>query len=152
MAMAAPARLPAVAWAQRRDLLYLTFESPGGKTPKVSVRHDGGAATIEYRCDAAEEGAAPFACDLELFGDVNESETKVSVTARGMFMVAAKTESGPHWPRLLKAAGKAPNHVKVDFAKFIDEDEEEEELAPGEVQHGTKSSDIQERHRCRRDV
>ena len=33
--------------------------------------------------------------------------------------------SGPHWPRLLKAAGKVP-HVKTDFNKWVDEDEEDE--------------------------
>jgi hypothetical protein len=33
--------------------------------------------------------------------------------------------SGEHWPRLLKAKGKVP-HVKTDFDKWVDEDEEEE--------------------------
>ena len=33
--------------------------------------------------------------------------------------------SGPHWPRLLKAPGKVP-HVKTDFDKWVDEDEEDE--------------------------
>ena len=33
--------------------------------------------------------------------------------------------SGEHWPRLLRAKGKVP-HVKTDFNKWVDEDEEEE--------------------------
>ena len=33
--------------------------------------------------------------------------------------------SGPHWPRLLKQKHKDP-HVKTDFDKWVDEDEEEE--------------------------
>lgn len=35
------------------------------------------------------------------------------------------SNSGPHWPRLLKAPGKVP-HVKTDFNKWVDEDEEDE--------------------------
>ena len=35
------------------------------------------------------------------------------------------SHSGPHWPRLLKAPGKVP-HVKTDFNKWVDEDEEDE--------------------------
>ena len=36
-----------------------------------------------------------------------------------------RPHSGPHWPRLLKANGKFP-HVKTDFDKWVDEDEEDE--------------------------
>lgn len=33
--------------------------------------------------------------------------------------------AGPHWERLLAAKGKVP-HVKTDFNKWVDEDEEDE--------------------------
>ena len=38
-----------------------------------------------------------------------------------------KTESGPFWGRLLKAPGKPPHFVKVDWSKYKDEDDEEKE-------------------------
>lgn len=40
-------------------------------------------------------------------------------------MEPCSKNSGPHWPRLLKAPGKLP-HVKTDFNKWVDEDEEDE--------------------------
>ena len=45
-----------------------------------------------------------------------------------------KTASGPHWGKLLKASGKPPHFVKVDWSKYKDEEDEENESgAP--VQH-----------------
>ncbi len=45
-------------------------------------------------------------------------------TDRTVVLILAKKEEGPHWPRLLKAAGRAPSNVKVDWNRWVDEDEE----------------------------
>jgi hypothetical protein len=49
------------------------------------------------------------------------------VTPRNICLVVMKTSPGPHWGKLLKAAGKPPHFVKVDWSKYKDEEEEEAE-------------------------
>jgi hypothetical protein len=49
------------------------------------------------------------------------------VTPRNICLVVMKTSPGPHWGKLLKAAGKPPHFVKVDWSKYKDEEEEETE-------------------------
>ena len=34
--------------------------------------------------------------------------------------------AGEHWPRLLKATGKVSSNIKVDWNKWVDEDEEDD--------------------------
>jgi prostaglandin-E synthase len=54
-------------------------------------------------------------------------ESKIAVNPRYLFLVIAKAQSGAHWPRLLKAEGRAPKSVKVDWDKWKDEDDEDAE-------------------------
>jgi hypothetical protein len=50
-------------------------------------------------------------------------ESKINVGVRGIFCVVQKAES-EWWKRLLKAEGKTPHYVKVDWDKWVDEDED----------------------------
>lgn len=50
-------------------------------------------------------------------------ESKTKKGPRNTILLLVKAES-KWWPRLLKAAGKAPPYVKVDWDKWVDEDEE----------------------------
>mmetsp|Transcript_7078 Transcript_7078/g.18335 ORF Transcript_7078/g.18335 Transcript_7078/m.18335 type:complete len:185 (-) Transcript_7078:70-624(-) len=120
-------RVPSVKWAQRRDRLLLTIEAPQGVSPTLSLQ-EGTDNTLVYSCTASSEDSSSYALSLELFGSINASETRMQIQKSGAMLVviAMKLTAGPHWPRLLKAPGKAPAHIKVDFDKFIDEDEEEE--------------------------
>ena len=51
-------------------------------------------------------------------------ESKINVGVRGIFCVVQKAEKG-WWKRLLRGEGKTPHYVKVDWDKWVDEDEEE---------------------------
>jgi hypothetical protein len=53
-------------------------------------------------------------------------ECKVAVTPRSICLVVQKASPGPYWGKLLKAPGKPPHNVRVDWSKFKDEDEEAE--------------------------
>ncbi len=45
---------------------------------------------------------------------VDEAESKVHEGDRSIILVLAKKDKdAEHWPRLLKASGKAPNNIKV---------------------------------------
>lgn len=62
--------------------------------------------------------------ELELYGEINEDDIKQVKTDRTISLIIGKKEEGPYWPRLLKAAGRPPQNVKVDWNRWVDEDEE----------------------------
>lgn len=51
-------------------------------------------------------------------------ESKINVGERSIFIVVQKAEDG-WWKRLLRGEGKTPHYVKVDWDKWVDEDEDE---------------------------
>jgi hypothetical protein len=51
--------------------------------------------------------------------------SKINVGLRNIFCVVEKAEKG-WWKRLLKGEGKTPLYLKVDWDKWVDEDEEDE--------------------------
>jgi hypothetical protein len=51
-------------------------------------------------------------------------ESKINVGVRSIFCVVQKAESG-WWKKLLRGEGKPPHYVKVDWDKWVDEDEDE---------------------------
>ena len=68
---------------------------------------------------------------LSVFFSAQSSKT--SVTTRHTILILVKEES-VWWNRLLKAEGKPPAYVKVDWSKYVDEDEESEAPDPCELQ------------------
>jgi len=121
---------PNVKWAQRKDRLLLTVECQECREPKLGIdndRADGfGMFTLSGE---GRRGGEPCTYDLrlELHGELNKSESKVSVSDRKIVLVLLKSTAGSHWPRLLHAKGKTPPNIKVDWDLYMDEDEEEEE-------------------------
>ena len=114
-------RRPNVLWAERTDRVFVTIEVTDAKSPKVDIGADGRLTFAG--CNG--EGKL-YELDLQLAGPVSSSESKVAVTPRHVVLVLQKSSPGPHWGRLLKAAGKAPHNVKVDWTKYVDEDDEAE--------------------------
>ena len=55
----------------------------------------------------------------------NSQESKISTSSRNAFVILVKSENG-WWNRLLKGEEKTPRNVKVDWDKWVDEDEEDE--------------------------
>ncbi|KAL1312650.1 hypothetical protein HN51_039243 [Arachis hypogaea] len=113
-------RHPEVKWAQRVDKVYVTVQLPDSKNAKVDLTPDG---TFTF---SASAGSADnqYELKLELFDKVNVEESKINVGVRSIFCVVQKAEEG-WWKRLLRAEGKPPHYVKVDWDKWVDEDEEE---------------------------
>lgn len=50
-------------------------------------------------------------------------ESKINIGVRSIFCVVQKAEKG-WWKRLLSGEGKPPHYVKVDWDKWVDEDED----------------------------
>lgn len=108
-------------WAQRSDKVFLTVELPDSKNPKVKIEPEG---KFSFLATAGPENG-PYELDLDLFDKINVEDSKVSAGLRNIFCVLQKNEKG-WWKRLLKSEGKPPPYLKVDWDKWVDEDEEHE--------------------------
>jgi len=79
----------------------------------------------------AESSQKKYAFKLELFEEVDTEQSKWSKTGFHMlFVLQKKNVNAAFWPRLVK--GKEKNqYIQVDWAKWVDEDEEEEDPNKG---------------------
>lgn len=115
------ARHPEILWAQRSDKVYLTVELLDAKSPDVKLLPEG-RFTFSATVGANNQ---KFETDLELYAAIDVEKSVVNKGQRHTTVVLEKTTS-EWWPRLVKATGKAPQFVKVDWNKWVDEDEEDE--------------------------
>lgn len=102
-------------WAQRSDKVFITVDLPDAKDPKVKIEQEGKFFF----------SATGYDLDLNLFDKINVEESKISTGLRNVFCVLIKSEKG-WWKRLLRGEGKHPPYLKVDWDKWVDEDEEDE--------------------------
>lgn len=112
-------RHPEIKWAQRVDKVYVTVQLPDSKNAKVDLTPDG---VFTFSATAGAENHL-YELNLPLFDKVNVEESKINVGVRSIFCVVQKAEE-EWWKRLLKAEGKPPHYVKVDWDKWVDEDED----------------------------
>ncbi|RZC83281.1 hypothetical protein C5167_046067 [Papaver somniferum] len=112
-------RHPTIKWAQRSDQIFLTVDLPDANDVKLKLEPQG-----RFVFSATKDGI-PYEVDIELYDKINAEESKVNNGARNIVYVIKKTES-KWWNRLLKQEGKPPVFLKVDWDKWIDEDDEKE--------------------------
>lgn len=63
---------------------------------------------------------------MNLFGEINPETSKWTTGGRSTELVLMKEEKGPYWDRLLKESTKY-HWLKVDFNRWKDEDDSEDE-------------------------
>lgn len=115
---------PPVLWAQRKDKLFVTIDVQDCVNPKLKLeKRDESADSAVLKFSGIVGDGSSVDVLLELHGDVNAAEAKVSVTGRHVLVVVPKKAEG-FWPRLTK--DKQPRFVSVDWSKWVDEDEEDE--------------------------
>ncbi|KAG1449730.1 hypothetical protein G6F56_008559 [Rhizopus delemar] len=120
---------PTVLWAQRADLVYLTVEISDIHEHKVDLKEN----KIVFK-GKGEKEQNEYEAEIEFYGPVTVDDAKQHLTARNLTMVIYKKEEG-YWPKLQK--GNKLNFLKVDFQKWRDEDDEEEEgAAPADPMGG----------------
>ncbi|KAF7824802.1 co-chaperone protein p23-1-like isoform X2 [Senna tora] len=112
-------RHPIVKWAQRSDKIYITVDLPDAKDVKLKLEPDGRFLF------SAKKDEIPYEVDLELFHKVNVEESKYNIGVRSIVYVIKKAEK-KWWDRLIKQEGKPPVFLKVDWDKWVDEEEENE--------------------------
>eukprot|EP00249_Psilotum_nudum_P001253 c13628_g1_i2 orf=844-1308(-) len=115
-------RHPEVKWAQRSEKVFVTVELPDAKGPKVKLEPEG---KFTFSATVGPDNQE-YILDFELFDKINVQESKISIGLRNVFCVLQKAETG-WWKRLLKGVGKPPPYLKVDWNRWVDEDEVGEE-------------------------
>jgi len=120
---------PTVLWAQREDRLLLTILIEDCKEPtieleKQSLHFRGKSYSIQADSDHSEHELK-----LEFCKPINVAESKHVVKARGIEFIIIKEEP-QWWPRLLSDSKKR-HYVKVDFLRWKDEDDSDDEVGGG---------------------
>ena len=124
-------RVPPVTWAQRKDRVLVQIGVPNCESPTVRLDAASSNGRLFFQADTVVGGSGNGNDDgekrryelvMDLCGEIDADASKVGVSARYVTVVIAKKEVGPHWPRLLKQTGKAPNWLKIDWDKWLDED------------------------------
>ncbi|KAG2578332.1 hypothetical protein PVAP13_6NG228900 [Panicum virgatum] len=110
-------RHPEVKWAQRIDKVYITVQLSDAKDAKVNLEPDG---VFTFSGSA---GTNLYELKLDLNDKVNVEASKISVGDRSIFCVVEKAEA-KWWKKLVRDDQKAPHFVKVDWDKWVDEDDD----------------------------
>ncbi|XP_073054245.1 uncharacterized protein OsI_027940-like isoform X2 [Primulina eburnea] len=112
-------RHPEVKWAEREDKVYLTVQLADAKNPKVNLDPEG---VFTFSASAGTDDNL-YELKLDLLDKVNVEESKINIGVRSIFCVIEKTEA-KWWNKLLRGGEKTPHYVKVDWDKWVDEDDD----------------------------
>ncbi|CAN6468098.1 unnamed protein product [Victoria cruziana] len=113
-------RHPEVKWAQRVDKVYVTIQLADAKNVKVNLEPDG---VLNFSATAGADNL-PYELKLDLYEKVNVEDSKINIGVRNIFCVVQKSENG-WWKKLLRGDAKPPHYLKVDWDKWVDEDDDE---------------------------
>jgi len=116
---------PAVIWAQRNNLIFLTINVEDVKDPEIRVEEN--RLYFKGTCSSDKK---TYEADLEMYGELNAEDSKQHVSDRNVQLVLMKKTEGPYWPRLLKNSAKV-HWLKIDFGKWKDEDDSDDEEKAG---------------------
>jgi len=112
--------IPKIKWAQRKDKIFITIDVVELQNPQIDIID--GRILKFHGTDKSHN----YAFEIEFYDEVVKEDSKFSLAARNIFLNIKKKTKTAFWPRLTKQSGKLP-WVAVDFAHYIDEDEEEED-------------------------
>ncbi|KAI3820030.1 hypothetical protein L1987_13886 [Smallanthus sonchifolius] len=114
-------RHPILKWAQRDDLVFVTIDLPDAKDVKLKLEPEGKF----YFSATSGADNIPYEIDIDLYDKVDVNASKASVGSRNI-MYLVKKEENKWWSRLIKQEGRTPVFIKVDWNKWVDEDEQDE--------------------------
>jgi hypothetical protein len=103
--------------------LYITIDVQDVQEGyKTNLENVDGHGKLSF--SGATVGSQNYELDLLLMNEIIVETSKICVSGRNVFVMLMKKEAG-HWPRLTKDTGKHLSHIKCDWNKWIDEDDEE---------------------------
>ncbi|BBH10400.1 HSP20-like chaperones superfamily protein [Prunus dulcis] len=110
-------RHPEVKWAQRVDKVFITVLLPDAKDAKVKLEPDG---VFSFSASAGAENHH-YELKLDLFDKVNVEQNKCWSEEYLLYLGEGRESLVE---KLLRGDGKTPHYVKVDWDKWVDEDED----------------------------
>ncbi|CAA6669098.1 unnamed protein product [Spirodela intermedia] len=116
-------RHPEVKWAERVDKVFITILLPDAKAVKIHLEPEG---ALIFSANAGAENHL-YELKLDLHDKVNVEESKINIGVRNIFCVVEKVEK-TWWSKLLRGDAKPPHYIKVDWDKWVDEDEDAGDL------------------------
>uniref|UniRef100_A0A061RCP2 Hsp20-like chaperone n=1 Tax=Tetraselmis sp. GSL018 TaxID=582737 RepID=A0A061RCP2_9CHLO len=117
---------PEIYWAQRSDRVFITLDVQDCASPSIKLDNDEAADTGRLEFSGNGSGGKDFELSLNLHKAINVDESKIAVRPRKIEIVAMKSVKEDNWwPFLTKEKTRDP-HIKVDWNKWVDEDEEDE--------------------------
>lgn len=113
-------RHPEVKWAQRLDKVYITVLLSDAKQVEVNLEPDG---RFTFSAIAGVENHL-YGVKLSLYDKVNLEGGQINQGKRRILCVIMKTEK-KWWKKLLRGDEKMPHNVKVDWEKWVDEEDDD---------------------------
>ncbi|XP_050534034.1 co-chaperone protein daf-41 [Daktulosphaira vitifoliae] len=118
--------VPPVIWAQRNTVVYITICLEDCKNPDINIEPE----QVYFRGVGGPEKKV-YEVTIPLFAKVEPENCKTIVGGRYIELVLLKpSEDTKYWPHLTKEKKKY-HWLKVDFKKWKDEDETDDEAAGG---------------------
>lgn len=114
-------RLPPIKWAQRSDSLYVTIDVIDIADANIDLQ----PTSLKF---SGKSGETAYEIELEFFGEVDpeHEDTKYAVKPRNVhFHIMKKDKGEEFWPRLLKDKTLEKTNVKLDWDRYVDDDEDE---------------------------
>ncbi|KAL7543741.1 hypothetical protein ACHAXR_013053 [Thalassiosira sp. AJA248-18] len=110
-----------IKWAQRSDSVYITIALADVKEESIDLADE----TLKFK---GKSNNKEYEVDIAFFKAVDAEGSTYKVLPRSIHMHVMKKEKDEEefWPRLLKDKALEKNQVKIDWDKYVDEDEEEE--------------------------
>ena len=105
-------------WAQWKDWIFITLEVPDLQDHNIDLKET--HLWITGKTDTKH-----YDGEIELFDEVVVSESGWNTKGRYIILSISKKnkEAEEYWPRLTKDKTKN-NHIKIDWAKWIDQEDE----------------------------
>lgn len=115
---------PQIKWAQRKDRIFLEVQLRDIKDEKIELNEN----SLTFSGDSDKH---KYGFSFEFHSSINKEESKWTKTGFHLLFVLEKHDgNAPFWPRLLKNKDKN-QYINVDWSKWVDEDEEEEDGQKG---------------------
>ncbi|XP_046397352.1 prostaglandin E synthase 3 isoform X2 [Ischnura elegans] len=113
---------PPVMWAQRNNVVFLTICLEDCKEPQIKLEND-----KVYFHGIGGTDKKVHEVTIEFYKEVDADKSVQFKRDRNIEFMLRKKEPGPYWPHLMKDKKKY-HWLKVDFNKWKDEDDSEDEL------------------------